>query len=78
MNSGFQAVTNLISVAVPLIFGLVIDQFGDRAVLLCAAVPSCHWPVCCGCFAMPVDSCRQRRFFFAHAGQGSTGRAAAQ
>lgn len=38
-NAGFQAVSSLISVAVPFIFGLVIDQFGDQAVLLCAAVP---------------------------------------
>jgi MFS family permease len=38
-NAGFQAMSNLISVVVPFIFGLVIDQFGDRAVLLCAAVP---------------------------------------
>lgn len=38
-NAGFQAVSNLISVVVPFVFGLVIDQFGDRAVLLCAAVP---------------------------------------
>jgi len=38
-NAGFQAVSNLISVVVPFIFGLVIDRFGDRAVLLCAAIP---------------------------------------
>jgi MFS family permease len=38
-NAGFQAVSNLISVVVPFVFGLVIDQFGDRAVLLCAAIP---------------------------------------
>lgn len=38
-NAGFQAVSNLITVAAPLAFGLVIDQFGDRAVLLCAAIP---------------------------------------
>lgn len=38
-NAGFQAVSNLISVVVPFIFGLVIDQFGERAVLLCAAIP---------------------------------------
>ncbi|MGH8202090.1 MAG: MFS transporter [Steroidobacteraceae bacterium] len=38
-NAGFQAVSNLISVVVPFVFGLVIDQFGDRAALLCAAIP---------------------------------------
>ena len=38
-NAGFQAVSNLISVVVPFVFGVVIDQFGDRAVLLCAAIP---------------------------------------
>jgi MFS family permease len=38
-NAGFQAVSNLISVVVPFVFGLVIDQFGDRAVVLCAAIP---------------------------------------
>jgi MFS family permease len=38
-NAAFQAVTSLISVAVPFIFGLVIDRFGDQAVLLCAAIP---------------------------------------
>jgi MFS transporter, DHA1 family, multidrug resistance protein len=38
-NAGFQAVSNLISVAVPIVFGLVIDRFGDQAVLLCAAIP---------------------------------------
>lgn len=38
-NAGFQAVSNLISVAVPFVFGVVIDRFGDRAVLLCAAIP---------------------------------------
>lgn len=31
--------SNLISVVVPFVFGVVIDQFGDRAVLLCAAIP---------------------------------------
>jgi MFS family permease len=38
-NAGFQAVSSLISVVAPFVFGLVIDQFGDRAVLLCAAIP---------------------------------------
>ncbi len=38
-NAGFQAVSSLISVAVPFVFGVVIDQFGGRAVLLCAAIP---------------------------------------
>lgn len=38
-NAAFQAVSSLISVAVPFIFGLVIDRFGDQAVLLCAAIP---------------------------------------
>lgn len=38
-NAAFQAVSNLINVAVPCVFGLIIDRFGDRAVVLCAAVP---------------------------------------
>lgn len=38
-NAGFQAVSNLINVLVPVVFGLVIDHFGDEAVLVTAAVP---------------------------------------
>lgn len=38
-NAGFQAMSNLINVAAPFVFGLVLDQFGDGALLLCAALP---------------------------------------
>jgi len=38
-NAGFQAVSSLINVIAPLVFGLVLDHLGDRAVLISAAIP---------------------------------------
>jgi MFS family permease len=38
-NAGFTAVSNMINVVAPLILGVVIDHYGDRTMLYCAAVP---------------------------------------
>lgn len=38
-NAGFAAVSNAINVVAPLSLGVVIDDLGDRIMLLCAAVP---------------------------------------
>jgi nitrate/nitrite transporter NarK len=38
-NAGFTAVSSIINVVAPLALGFVIDEFGGRRMLLCAAIP---------------------------------------